>query len=405
MKKTIALILALLLTLSLCACSVVNERYVALIECLDRHDYDGAYGQIGMLRQQAIENGDIVIVEPQNEDYELVNRYQGIADFLANYSPYSYNSIYDPTADQWIDGNEALAYCYAQLQILEGVDKWLDSEYFTFEEGFPTDRAALLSRFAMVENKPLNTSRTAVDNMGNENDWDGTSWFYDENGVVLVEYISPYDAEALWEGLFTNSGYYRYTYNDAGVITETRITDRENENVYAVIVPTYDASGNLISETITTNNGEYNFSYTYDSNGNRAQMDYSSKWDDYSVVYAYNDQGKLIQKDRYRYDYQNETQIVDTQKTTVYTYDASGKLISADITTQDFGWRYSSAGFETFQHSEKKDSVSYSYNTDGLLSQEVWKFGETVNKNNEVTKPQYTTQIIDYFYGDYYIFN
>lgn len=405
MKKTIALILALLLTLSLCACSVVNERYVALIECLDRHDYDGAYGQIGMLRQQAIENGDIVIVEPQDEDYELVNRYQGIADFLANYSPYSYNSLYNSDTEQWIEGNEALAYCYAQLQTLEGVDKWLDSEYFTFEEGFPTDRAALLSRFAIVENKLIRTTRSTIDNMGNENTDDNSSWFYDENGALVVEYLSWYDAQMRWEGLYSQNGYCRFTYNDAGVITETRITDRENESVYAVIVPTYDNAGNLITETITDNNGEYVFSYSYDSNGNCTQMDYSDKWYDYSVVYTYNDQGQLIQKDRYIYDEYMEYRYVDVLKTTVYTYDASGKLESAEITNQNFGWTYSGAGFETFLSSSKTDSISYSYNAEGLMTQEVWSYGETVNKDGEVTKPDNTSATIDYIYSDYYIFN
>jgi uncharacterized lipoprotein YehR (DUF1307 family) len=51
MKRAISLLVALVLCVSLCACGGVDERYTALIACLDSHDYEGAVDQVMMLRE------------------------------------------------------------------------------------------------------------------------------------------------------------------------------------------------------------------------------------------------------------------------------------------------------------------------------------------------------------------
>ena len=406
MKKTFALILAFALCLGLCACGGVDERYTTLIECLDNHDYEGAMSQVTMLRQQAIDNGDIVVVEPQEEDYELVSRYSNVVNFLMEYSPYSYQSLYVQSTEEWLSGNEALAYAYAELQALEGVDQWLNSEYFSFEEGFPTDRAALLDRFTNIGKKLIRTERTTLDNMGNESTGEGRMWFYDENGTLTSQYMSWNDSQQYWEYFYSQSGHYRSTYDASGLITQTKLTDLAEQNTYALIVPTYDENGYLIGETITDNNGEYVFTYTNDENGNRIQMAYADDWNDFTILYTYDDSGNLIQKDRIAYyDINENTRYVDAQKTTVYTYDASGNLTSATITTQDNQYTYRNGGYETYLYSEKIDTVSYTTDVDGNLIQEIWQYGETIYEDGEVRKPDYTSETIDYIYADYYIFH
>lgn len=406
MKKTIALILALVMCLSLCACGGVDQRYAELINCLDNNDYEGAVAQVMMLRQQAIDNGDIVLVEPQEEDYELVGRYQTVTWFLKNYSPEGYSSIYDQRQEKSLSGNEALAFCYNELKDLEGVDKWLDSEYFSFEDDVPTDRAALLNQFAIVENVLVKTTSTAMDNMGNENTSDYQTYFYDEAGTLTMENLEWSAAEQRWEKLITKSGYYRYSYGEAGKITGIKITDREGTNTYAVVTPTYDAAGNMISESIVDNNGEYLFTYSYDAAGNRIQMDYASDYYDYSILYTYDEAGRIIQKDMYRYTYPiNDIQHTDCHEATVYTYDASGILTAASTTIQGFGWTYSGAGFEPYLRYEKLDTVTYTHDGEGRMIQEAWQYGQTQYNDGEIDKPDYISRVINYVYEDYYIFN
>lgn len=405
MKKIFALILALALCLSLCACGGVDQRYTALIEYLDNHEYELAAAEVAMLRQQAIDNGDIVVVEPQDKDYDLVYSYDSIARNLMNYSPDRWFSVYDSDTETSYQGNDGLAYCYAKLQALEGVDEWLTSEYFEFDEGFPTDRTALLNRFTIVEDQLVKTNRSTVDNMGNTGTNEGDVWYYDANGILVTKYVGWNSSRTIWEDLYSKSGYYRYTYNDAGLITETKVTDQENTSVYAQIIPTYDASGNVLSETITDNNGQYVFNYAYDANGNRTEMTYSDDWYDYAVVYTYDNAGNLIQKDRYSYDDLNDEQIVSFQKTTVYNRDAAGSLVSATVTAQDFNWRWVNGGYEIYVYSEKVNTASYTNDDQGRLIQEIWQYGETVYEDGETQKPDYTTETIDYVYGDYYIFN
>ena len=408
MKKILCLVLALALCVSMCACGGVDERYAELIACLDNHDYEGAMNQVMIMRQEAIDNGDI-ITDPQDEDYDLVNAYYHIASSLKDYSPDEYFGIWADDLEDSLEDNAALAYCYEKLQTLEGVDQWLGHSAFSFleENGIALDRQSLLDRFSMVENKLLTATSKTTDNMGNEDENEYGSWFYDENGTLTKEYISWNASVDRWEDLISISGYYRYTCNDAGVITEIKVTDQSNTSVNAVIVPAYDAAGNMISETITDNNGTKTLTYTYDDAGNRIQMNYADDWNDYIVYYSYDDQGNLIQKDVCRNSsmtWNGETiQYVSHRTTTDYTYVAGNKA-SAVVTNASYSWTISSNDFSTQETSRTVDNVSYDYDAEGRLTQETWQYGTTQYEDGDTEAPQYATCIIEYTYGDFYIF-
>lgn len=413
MKKALCLILAFMMSISLCACGT-DARYEALIACLDAHDYEGAYAQVAMLREEAIANGDIVVTEPQEEDYDLVSRYYNVAYQLSEYQPDNYFSIWDNHTDTAYAGNDALAFCYAELQDMADVDQWLGSEYFSYleEDGVPTDRLALLDRFTVLENKLLKASATTVDNMGNENTYgEFLECFYDEAGTLVTENVSWEAASKRWDNLFSTSGYYRYTYDQAGHIVETKITDIQNSNTYALITPAYDGAGNLISETITDNYGTYTFQHTYDASGKLIQTDFADDWSDYSIYYTYDANGNLIQKDCCQNGYVNwygeDVLYVSAQKTTVNTYDGSGKLVSTVVTDIDYDWNIEDNEIVTKEWSKKVDTVSYTYDAEGRLLQEAWAYGnrDYPNSDSESDAPDYKSRVIDYVYGDFYIFN
>lgn len=246
--------------------------------------------------------------------------------------------------------------------------------------------------------------------MGNENTYgEFLEHFYDEAGTLVTENVSWEAASKRWDNLFSTSGYYRYTYDQAGQITQIDVTDIENVNIYAKITPVYDNAGRLISETVVDNYNTYEFFYTYDANGNLIQKDYADEWSNYSVYYTYDANGNLIQKDRCENDsftwYDEEVTYARMQETTVNTYDGSGKLVSAVVTTVENSWNVDGYDVIIEAWSNKVDTVSYTYDAEGRLLQEAWVYGNREYVEGEPNAPEYHTRVIDYVYGDFYIFN
>lgn len=406
MKKVISLLLLAAMALALCACGGVDAKYEPLIEALDEHDYDTAHSIIYSLREEAIERGDIVVLEPQDEDYDLVNHYESIIWNIQRYTQNSSLHVSIPNSDAYLEDNDAMAYCYAQLKELGDVDKWLDSEYFDFEEDFPTDRQAVIDSFKIVKDVPTKVTRTTTDNMGNISTNDYITYSYNENGILTNTYYEWSAADLIWDGIFSISGCYHYTRNDAGQVTETKITDQAADSVYAVVTYAYDAKGNRISDTIRNNDGDHVFTYTYDTNNRMIQMDHDGEYNDYSVFYTYDATGNLIQKDVCTYYYPKEdVKFTNEQVTTVYTYDASGNPTGATRTTKYFGWNYDGGNYTPYVSHETIDSITYTVDSQGRILQETWQYGQRVYQDGRTGPPQYATQVLDYFYDDYYIYD
>lgn len=139
---------------------------------------------------------------------------------------------------------------------------------------------------------------------------------------------------------------------------------------------TYDAKGNLLTDTyqISNNTGGYSYAYTYDEKGNLlTEICEDHALGSWSIEYTYNEQGKLATKTTTD---QIGSDVVE------YVYDDSGRLMktvqvqSADsqIVTE---FTYSRKGFllkeETFEIraevSKKVHSLEYTYDINGNVAQ------------------------------------
>ncbi len=243
-----------------------------------------------------------------------------------------------------------------------------------------------LAKFTIVKDKLLEVATVAVDHMGNERTGTDGIYEYNKKGQMIYSYDKEtaeryYGIEKSPSSIALN-----YEYDEKGVIS--RITEGSGSSVYAVLTPSYDAAGNMTSVHIKTNNGEWTNYFTYDAAGKLIKADYSV--------------------------YQKPTEI---NRTTTYTYDAAGNLVSAICEDADkygyvYGYEYSyDAAGNRAQRVHKRyykgdreatwenaaaDTYIYSYDATGKLVS-----AKRVNERDT----SYASYELTYEYADIYFFD
>lgn len=236
----------------------------------------------------------------------------------------------------------------------------------------------------------------------------------------------------------TKGGVLQYHYGYDMMNQLVSVDDKLNGKVYNY---TYDAGGNLISETVTDSNGttsneyEYNNSnwgdvltsyngqsITYDEIGNpltyRDGM--SMTWKngrqlatltngDTSVSYGYNNGSirttKIVNGVKYTYAYLNGQLLYETRGDAkfYYSYDANGILYNVRYTLTDGGTEYS----YYYTHNSRGDIVGI-YNGAGELKAhyEYDAWGNVVsitdNNGNAITNPNHIGNLNPFRYRSYY---
>ena len=393
MKKGISLILALVLCLSLCACGGSNDTPET-----GNTEASNPSSNNDIVSTDSQDDSNVIPTGPSEEDRRLVEHYADIVRALMDYTPNDGISVYISQLKKILTGNVAMEYIYNELQNLENVDPWLTSEYFSFEDNFPTDRLSLLNRFTILEDRLIKTSCTTVDNMGNTRtyEYEINQYYYDKAGNLTKKQQGDAYADSLWGDFFHSSGHYFFSYNDAGLVSEIKIGNNQLTEIYEIVTPSYDESGNLISEAFRNNSGEHTITYTYDNTGKCTQAEcIGFGYHNYKLTYTYDDAGRLIQKDNCRFN----GKVMDCLTTTIYSYSDKDTPDTATITITGYNVFYDYIDYQVV------DTVSYSYDSNNHLIQEVWKYGDAIDHNGTTTLPTYRSKTIDYIYGNYYVFD
>lgn len=131
----------------------------------------------------------------------------------------------------------------------------------------------------------------------------------------------------------------------------------------------YDAAGQLISQTTF---GGQTITRTYDSQGREISRNIpaSGGTPARSISWTYNADGQRAT--------QTETGASSTQGTTIYSYDAVGRLTQLSGPLGTLSWSYDAAGRIT-QRGTPEGSTNYSYDPDGRLSRLVAPDGRAVS--------------------------
>jgi len=373
MKKFLAFTLAMVMALSLCACTFTTE-YGDIVECLDNKDYQGAIVLIMQMAQEESGEGDtpdgITLDEAAQEaEREKKNKYDNLKrileDFITNnYSP----SIWDEENQVSLSGNDAWEYLYNGFVAM----------------GDYEDCAQIVENFTILEDVYLGHSSVEVDNMENVSDeTNSLRYYYNADGTISK--VSGYTYNQL-SRLYGNSGTVNIEYAADGNIAKVKLTS--GDDVSAIITPTYDANGNIVSKLIKNNDGEFAVTRTYDEKGNLVSRvrtgsnDYFYRFD-----YTYDEKGVLV-KETYTTGTEKHNSII---LSTEYAYDASGKCTGKTVTDTDWGTAI--------------DQYTYTYDNQGRLLTEEVVYGKHVFENSDDQLPDVASETITHKYGKYFVYN
>lgn len=399
MTKTIALVLALVLCLSLAACGQ-QERYPEIADLLDAGDYEGAVMEIYKLYREKNPTEPIETTEPKpTVDRNVESKYEGIVnaannwnDRVANNDRYQWFSAYyyeyetdeDGATSSYhigFDGIEALAWVYNTALELGDFEK----------------SAEIASRFTLLENKLLELKYTHTDALGNLIEDNTVRYEYNAAGSISYQSSDSY----MPAGMYRTSGTPEETLNDKGqVIT---ITYKSGDSkVNNIINFTYNEDGTVATEEYKSANGDmYSIAYTYDESGKKIQTT-GVPYNEYggeqtmTVTYYYDEAGRLVKESGVE-DNPSSSRWYN-EKVKEYTYDAAGNMTMMrtyrlNYDQGEIDWVYEVKRWD-YQYDSNNQMTQVTYSNLGTYTAE----GEHSNGGNDYVITGTPTYGIFYVY-------
>lgn len=269
--------------------------------------------------------------------------------------------------DSWVSGNTARAYIY--------------SLYAEIADN--AEAADILDNFTMVPQMCTGAKTLTVDNLGNESSGTWTKYTYDSNGNMI------YGRDSELFETYGQTDDLHFYYDENGVMTEIKYAWNPESSVTAVMTPTYDENGNLISISAVYNEGTHTYTFAYDEAGRRISAVINKNveggttdWYIYNFTYTYDDAGRLIEKVREQ---------DDTYRTTTYTYDENGFLIQETMV-------------ETYYRSYN-GTTDYNYTQTITYTNDELGRPVTAEVTTDYQYDNYKSKTITYTYEDLYFYN
>ncbi len=239
-------------------------------------------------------------------------------------------------------------------------------------------------------------------------------YFYDAQGRVVRHVFHT----AGTSGIFEVQNVYYHNFDDKGNLTSVvnyqwrpaysdwslsdSIAYEYDDKGYCIVEVggrdtykyTYDENGNIISEHVLTNDGEYTNLYSYDEMNRVIQKTYTKSSSQYYITdYEYDEMGNLIKKTSTGYSNKDSIGHPNEDKITLYTLDDVGLVVSSTTVQKYYVFDW-----------EKTTNTTYIYDENGRLIQEHTTCGDFIDSNGEIAeKSKYASYIVDYSYGDYII--
>ena len=389
MKSLFAFMLICCLMLSLCACD------------------DDTSINIPNLPNQNI-GGNIEQPGPTTEEWADLWKYCDIVNCVIHNS-------FSILADREYSGQDAIKYCYEQLQNMAHLDKWIGSEYVKDDSAIgylgpayecaTIPRQPLLDGFVILDNVILFRTEWYTDALDNKNTTD-YHYTYDREGNRLNNSdlpCDPYDLYAPSRAINypLAEGTPEHTYDSKGKVSQLRYLHRD-DTVNCVITYTYNADGTVATEKYKDRNGmEFSVVYTY-ANGlliKAAGIPYQDSGEAATIDYSYDEAGRLVK------EYHTREYISNLYKDDLmiqYTYDNTGNLINASCA--DLRFQKNSSGVYLMGYGDVY-YYTYSYNNAGNLTQSTYQeMGSYDENGNYIGGKNETIYYSDYIYGKYYIY-
>ena len=405
MKKLFYMILALILTLSLCACGQDATS--------NTNATTANPGSSTTATTTAAPTTTAPAIPTEEQQAQMVQYVQAVAE------------LNDATNFQDIQKK------LTQLAALPNFSIWADTEYAAaaisavrqensalaklFKTESDWDRDTILARYDVVKNVYLGHSVIAEDNLGNTTGNDSLYYTrrYSADGKLSNISRSLSFGNYLdntWDNFKLSDIYGSYfdpfrifadnanepEYDEAGRLT--KLTYRHNGTVKALFEISYNKDGTMskVVKKENTKETEYTFSYSQDGR----VVTFTSFY--IIIVYTYNEDGTLAKEEYKRYnrdlgETMEEAYLTEDARI-IYNYDANGHLTSADYKLEVY------SGYKL-----RDESAAYTFTTDdaGRVTQVVEIPGDTIHLNHKgdetVVTAQYAKITYQLYYGDYFV--
>lgn len=300
-----------------------DARYSALVFM------DGEYPMVTLTDRQTEQQTLYYNSEFGYDEANADARYYAVVDLIYCYA--GGDSRYTLASGQTLDRDEVLSYIYEELTTL--------GDYSQSKE--------FLSRFTIVPDKLTGVIQYCTDYQGDVYEVPLSRYGYDRNGTLVWG-----QGEDIIEKYGVNSAAVQYfTYDAKGKIAGVMTDDGQTRGT-----PIFDSAGKLVGMHVQGQDTEYTTVYTYGTGHRVIRMGVSRSEYYYPLVYEYeyDDEGRLITKrvnqgnsfaatGAYTYEGNVLAKIVQTcwrdslpyTNTYTYTSDEQGRLLSADIATND----------------------------------------------------------------------
>lgn len=399
MKKTIALVLALVLCLSLAACGQ-QERYPEIADLLDAGDYEGAVMEIYKLYREKNPTEPIETTEPQpTVDRNVESKYQGIINAANNWN----YRIANNERYQWLSAS------YNEHQIDENGNG--NSTHFSFDGGEAVawvyntalelgdfEKAAeIASRFTLLENKLLELNYTHIDALGNLVEDNTVRYEYNADGSISYQSTDHYAPK----GMYETSGTPEETLNEKGQVITVTYKSSEGK-INNIVNFTYNADGSVATEEYKGSNGDTCFiTYTYDESGKKIQATGVPYYthvnaETMTVTYHYDEAGRLVQEVGVRDEEDSSSWVYEKHRE--YTYDAAGNLTSVS--------HYNMSYYKDEPRYKQEQKLwEYQYDSNGQLTQSSYSnLGNYDYTDDETTGGNDYAIIGTPTYGIFYVY-
>lgn len=259
------------------------------------------------------------------------------------------------------------------------------------------DSAEIVSRFSVLKDMYTGAKILRTDNLGNESSNTFRYYKYDSQGRLIEG--RGFDIFQLYGAYSSATLYFFYEGN------EKNPSKIQYGNVTAVITPTYDAQGRMVSAVAQYNSYARNYTYTYDAAGRLAT---SEVWNDgnykYKFTYTYDAQGKLVKmvEDYWYVSFSSGNESIEGRYTTTYTYDANGYLISETESFEDYLYHYKNGSY-VYEY-VWQSSLTYTYTNDAQ-GRPVSAVMTREYSPESGSSSSYASEVVEYTYKDCYFYN
>lgn len=405
MKKLFALLLCVVMMLAMAACG-------------------GEAGNISAPKGEPTEK-EIAAIGYYETAMNRLNEYVEKGGIAFRYAEFGIES-----AQEYVNGQKAVAEYYKLLTSLDAVDKWFGTEY-TANTEINWDRQAVLNSFCVVEGVLVDGTYTEKSRDSEPTEKSLADVVkYDADGKALSFSNGIYHDD-IWEVIYDPSSYlglsgsdrdiWTIEYDEDGKIARlvrgySTVSSGQGVTVNETRTFTYDASGNRIKENLKNARWDIDYTYTYDNAGRLSQISWNRTGDTeilLTIDYIYDDAGRLIrtiEKNPQR-DSRGEVTIL-SETTCEYTYDNAGLLITKNehiahlekgiYSTKDSQYPGWAIGWE------RTNTYSYNYDAAGQLQTKDVTYGDTYSYSGdsagEVRPSSVETEKYEYIFGNYYIY-